>query len=383
IVLGDRAESGEYRLTYLMEISPPLDQITQTENDDTAVIAYTAGTNEPVKGVELTHDNILSNVDSCCEFFKFGPEDSVLGVLPFYHLFGQTLVMNFFLRVGAKVILMTNFKAASILKMIEKEKPTYFVGVPPVFQDMLTNEGDRCDIRSLKFCLSTGNGLKQETMEAFEEKFNVFILEGYGLTEASPMVSFNRVNTERKAGSIGLPLPGVEMKIVDKAGTEVKPGEVGEIIVQGPNVMKRYLNQPEKTNQVLKNGWLRTGDLALLHDDGYSFIVVQKKNVIVKSGFQIYPGNIEKLLCEHPKIEDAVVFGVPISDEEEQQIHTYILLKKGEQVTPDEIIQYGNEHMPAYMCPQIVHFVSSFPVGPTGRVMREKIKYFAIEDKNK
>ncbi len=382
IVLGERAESGELRLTYLMEISQPLDLITQTETDDTAVIAYTMGTTETAKGIELTHDNLLSNVDSCCEFFKFGPEDNVLGVLPFYHLFGQTLVMNSFLKMGAKLILMTNFKAASVLKMIEKEKPTYFVGSPPMFQDMLINEGDQYDIRSLKFCLSIGNGLKQDTMEMYEEKFNVFILEGYGLTEASPMVSFNRANTERKAGSIGLPMPGIEMKIVDEAGIEVKPGDVGEIMVQGPNIMKGYLNQPEKNSQVLKNGWLCTGDLALLHDDGYSFIVTQKKNVIVKSGFQIYPNNIEKLLCEHPKIEDAVVFGVPISNEEEKQIHTYVLLKKGEQATPDEIIQYSNQHLPAYMCPQVVHFVSSFPIGQTGRIMRNKMKYSTIEDKS-
>ncbi len=380
IVLGDKAESGEHRLTYLIEACDPFDGVYESETNETGIIAYTSGTTGPSQGVEITHQNILSNVNACCDFFKFNPEDSVLGVLPFSHLFGQTLVMNSFLHAGAKIILSTRFGAASIFKMIEKEQPNYLIGIPSLFEDMLiADKADQFNLKSLKFCLSVGSALRQDTMEAFEKKFSVSILEGYGLTEASPIVSFNLANSERRAGSIGLPLRGIEMKIVDDKNVEVRPGEIGEIIVQGSNVMKGYLNRPEKTDQVIKDGWLRTGDLALLKDNGFGFFTVQKKNMIVKSGFHIYPNEIETLLCQHLKIENAVIIGIMDSNKEEQ-IHAYILLKQEEQATPEEIIQYCNEHMPAYKCPQIIHFVSAFPTGQTGSIMREKIGQFVIQN---
>jgi long-chain acyl-CoA synthetase len=382
IVLGEKPEVGEVRLTYLMEIKKPLEETIEVKSDDTALIVYTAGTTGGSKGAELTHSNIMSNVDACCEFLKIGPEDCVVGVLPFYHLLGQTLTMNTFLRVGARIILMAKFNAEAVLKSIEEEKPTYFVGVPSMFQEILKVEnGEKIDVSFLKFCLSIGDAMTQETMETFEEKFKVPILEGYGLTEASPVVSFNSPQRERGAGSIGLPLPGIEMKIVDETDSEVKPGQVGEIIIQGPNVMKGYKNRPEATNEALKGGWLRTGDLALLRDDGFGYIVVRKKNVIVKSGFNVYPREVEKLLVGHPQIKEAVVVGIP-DPVQGEEIHACIVLNEGGQITQEEIVEYCNGQITAYKCPKFVHFVSALPKGPTGKVMREEVKQSLMENQN-
>jgi len=374
IVLGEKAESGEVRLPYLMEINEPLEETVEIESDSTAVIVYAAGATGCPMGAELTHQNILFSIDAVYKFLKLSSEDKVIGVLPLYHPLGQTLVAGPFFKAGARAALVPKFNAEKILKTIETERSTYFVGLPSMIREILeVKDGEKFDLNSLKFCLSTGDALRKETMEAFEAKFKIPILEGYGLTEASGMVSFNNPVQEREAGSIGLPLPGIEMKIVDETDTEVKPGQVGEIIVKGPNVMKGYLNRPEATKEVLKDGWLRTGDLALLHDNGFGFIMVRKKNVIVKSGFNIYPREVERFLCGHPKVKEAVVVGIPdpVLGEE---IHASIVLKEGESATQEEIIEYSKERMAAYKCPKVVHFVSSLPKGPMGRILRDKVK---------
>jgi long-chain acyl-CoA synthetase len=221
--------------------------------------------------------------------------------------------------------------------------------------------------------LSTGDGLKQEVMDAFESRYKIPILEGYGLTEASPMASFNSPARERRAGSIGLPLPGVDMKIVDESGREVRPGQVGEIIVQGPNVMKGYLNRPEATREALKDGWLRTGDLALLDESGFGFIVSRNKNVIVKSGFSVYPVEVEKIILAHPKIQEAVVVGLP-DPVQGEEIHACAVFREGEQAGEAEIIDYVRERIAMYKCPRTIHFCASLPKGPTGRVLRDKVR---------
>jgi long-chain acyl-CoA synthetase len=210
-------------------------------------------------------------------------------------------------------------------------------------------------------------------MEMFEAKYKVPVLEGYGLTEASPMVSFNSPTRERKAGSIGLPLPGVDLKIVDDNGREVRPGQVGEVIVQGPNVMKGYLNRPEATREVLRDGWLHTGDLAMLDESGFGFIVVRKKNVIVKSGFSVYPVEVETYLQAHPKIREAVVVGLP-DPVQGEEIHACAVVKPGETAEEAEIIDYVRERIALYKCPKSVVFVESLPKGPTGRVLRDRVK---------
>ena len=372
IVLGEKSAPEEIRLTYLMETQEPLEEIEDMEPNDTAVIGYTAGMSGRPKGAELTHGGLLSNIDACGEFLKLSAEDSVIAVIPFYHPIGLTLVMGAFLKSGGCVMILPKFNADTVLKKMVADKPTFFVGVPSMYQDFLKVEDDTIDVGSLKFCLSSGDALKEETMEAFESKFKVPILEGYGLTEAT-MVSFNSPSRERKAGSIGLPLPGVEIKIVSESGSEVRTGQVGEIIVQGPNVMKGYLNRPAATKEVIKDGWLYTGDLALLHENGFGYIVGRRKDVIVKSGFSVYPREVERYLYGHPKVKEAVVVGVP-DPRQGEEIHACIVLKEGEEATQEEIIEYIKERIAAYKCPRIIHFTSDLPRGPTGRVMRVKVR---------
>ena len=374
IVLGKKIKSGEHNLTGLMAQNEPLEEAADVASDDTALIVYTAGTTGQPRGAELTHGNISSNIDACCQFLNIGPEDGIVGVIPMYHLLGQTLVMGTAFNVGARVILLPKFDPSVVLQSIETEKATYFVGVPSMYRQILRVENDETyDVRSLKHCLSSGDKMTQETMDAFEEKFKVSILEGYGLSEASPVVSFNTPSRVRKAGSIGLPLPGIEMKIVDETGTEVRPGEIGEIIVQGPNVMKGYLNRPEATKEALKDGWLHTGDLARLDESGFGFVVARQKNVIVKGGFNVYPQEVEKFLYGHPKVKEAVVVGIPDALHGEE-IHACIVLRNGERATQEEMIAYVKERMAAYKCPKVIHFLPSLPMGPTGRIQRDEIR---------
>jgi long-chain acyl-CoA synthetase len=380
LVLGEKADPNEVRLNYLMEVNDPLDEIIDADSEETALISYTAGiTGRPI-GAELTHENLLFDMNACKEFLKLHSDDSVIGVLPLSHPLGHTLILGTFFRSGGTVHLVSKFDAETILKTIQEKSATYFVCVPSMIHSILeTEDGGKYDLSSLKFCLSSGDALKPETMEEFESRFHVSILEGYGLTEASPMVSFNSTVMERRAGSIGLPLPGVDMKIVDEDGIEVKPGQIGEIIIQGPNVMKGYLNRPEATKEALRGGWLRTGDLAELHENGFCFIVVRKKNVIVKSGFNVYPREVEKFLLGHSKVSEAVVVGIPDSVQGEE-VHTCIVLKKDENIDAEEILTYCRDRMATYKCPRFVHFVESLPKGPTGRILRDQVKQMLIEN---
>ena len=379
IVLGDKAKPGEIRFTYLMETSEPLDETAELDDDKTALIVYTSGITGYPRGAELTHRNIISNIESIYGFLKVMAEDCVVGTVPLYHPLGHTLVMGVFTRAAAHVVLLSRIDIAGVLETIVEEKATYFVGVPSIFREMLKIEDVKPpDFSFLKFCLSSGDALSQETMSEFEARFSVTILEGYGLTEASALVSCNSPTMERRVGSIGLPLPGIELRIVDEKDEDVKPGQVGEIIVQGPNIMKGYLNRQEATKEALKDGWLRTGDLARLDENGHGFIVVRKKTVIIKSGFSVYPREVERFLFGYPKIKEAVVVGVS-DDIYGEEIHAAIVLKEGETATQDEIIDYSKERMAAYKCPRLIHFYDALPKGATGRILRDKVKHMITE----
>jgi long-chain acyl-CoA synthetase len=379
LVLGDAPQAGEIRLGSLMEIHEPLVETFEADADATALIVYTGGMSGHVKGAELTHSNLLSNAEACQQFLRLQPGDGTVGVMPLSHPIGLTLTLNAFLAAGGSVDLHPKFDAASVLASIEKHRLTHFIGVPAMFAALSgVTEGPQAGASPLKCAISTGDGLRQEVMDDFEAKFNIPVLEGYGLTEASPMVSFNSPNRERRAGSIGLPLPGVDIKIVGEDDREVRPGQVGEIIVQGPNVMKGYLNRPEATREALRDGWLRTGDLALLDESGFGFIVARKKNVIVKSGFSVYPVEVERVISAHPKILEAVVVGLP-DPAQGEEIHACAVLRAGEQAEEAEIIRYVRERIAVYKCPKSIHFCASLPKGPTGKVLREKVKQQLME----
>lgn len=381
IVLGEKSGNGEFQLTTLMETHDLYEHTEIADPDDTAVVFYTAGITGRPKGAELSHHNILSNVEACQSFFKFTEKDSVVAELPLSLPVGLTLVLTTFVYARASIYLIPKYDAQSILTLIADKKPTCFVGMPSLYHDLVMAEFENIpNLKSIKFWLSIGDAMKQETFEAFEAKFNGIILEGYGLTEAGPVVSFNTSTHERKPGSIGLPLPGIDLKILDQNDQEVRIGQIGEICIQGPGIMKGYLNKPEATRTALENGWLHTGDLARLDESGFPMIVARKKNVIIKSGFSVYPREVEKCLLAYPKIQEAVVVGLPDSSAGEE-IYASVVLKSGEEATQEEIIDYCREMMAAYKAPKNIHFVLSLPKGPSGRVMREEVKQILSDKK--
>jgi len=376
IVLGDEVNQEEIRLNHLIETNEPYSEIVDCSNNETALVVYTAGaTGRPI-GAELTHDNILFDVEAIRRYLKIECCASVLAPIPFYHPLGHTLTMGTFIQAGATLVLMPKFEAEEIFKMAGEYKPSYLAATPSMLRAMilLDPQGER-DLASLKYILVSGEALKNETKEAFEKGYRVPVLEGYGLTEASPIVSFNTLKQDRTAGSIGLPLPGVDIKIVGEDGEEVGIDEVGEIIVRGGNVMKGYLNRPAATKKALRDGWLHTGDLAKLDVNGLAFIVVRKKNVIIKSGFNVYPREVEKYLLAHPKIKEAVIVGLPDPNLGEE-IHACIVLKENETATPTELIEYSRERLAAYKCPKTVTFFDEIHKGPNGRILRNTTKEY-------
>jgi long-chain acyl-CoA synthetase len=379
LVLGEKAQAGEIRLNYLIEVSRALEETAPVSPDDSAVIVYTDRIKGRSKGVELSHRNLCANVEACSQFLHVSPDDGTAGVIPFCHMLGQTLVMNLFLVSGARIDLLPRFQAETVRDAVRDQKLTHFIGVPYMFEALLgLNDAEQADLASLKVCLSSGDAMKPEILEAFEAKFRIPVLEGYGLTEASPMVTFNTPKRERKAGSIGLPLPGVDLKIVDENDVEVLPGKVGEIMVQGAGVMKGYLNRPEATKETLRGGWLHTGDLATFDESGHVFVVTRIRNIIVKSGFSIFPNVVEDMLNTHPKIAESVVVGLP-DPLQGEEIHGCAVLKSGETAASAEIVDFLKQQIPAYQCPKSIHFVQSLPKGPTGRVIRDQVKQMLLD----
>jgi long-chain acyl-CoA synthetase len=372
-VLGDKIESGETRLTGLMENNEPLHQAASVSPDETAVIVYTGGITGRMLGAELTHRNILSSIESCAQCFRLTPEDKALGLVPYFHPVGQNLVLGAFLKSGASVAVLPILDGDSMLAAIREEQPTHWIGTPHNIQNLLDGPCEKADLKSIRNMLCIGDAMKAETKDAFESRFEIPILEGYGLTEASSLVSFNSPTHERPAGSIGLPLPGVDIKIVDENDVEVRPGQIGEILVQGPNVMKGYSHRPEATKEALRNGWLHTGDLALLSENGFASIVARKKNVILRGGYSVYPREVEMFLLGHPQIADAVVVGLPHPTQGEE-IHACVISKPGETPVESDLIAYMKERIAAYKCPSRVHILTALPKGPTGRVMRDSIR---------
>lgn len=382
IVLSEQAEQGEVMLNRLMEVMAPLDESEQVNIDDTAIISYTAGVTGYPKGAQLTHKNLLFDIDAFVSYIKLNKNDKVVSVIPLSHPLGFTLVMGAFIYCAGSIALIPNLDVTKAFDTIEKEKATYFIAVPFIINEIIENkECSDKKVSTLKYCISSGDALEPDVFKKFESQYKVAILEGYGLTEASPLVSLNNSFHERIPGSIGFPLPGVEMKFVDEDNKSIKPGEVGEILVKGENVMKGYLNKPEATKEVIHNGWLKTGDFVLLHENGYKKVVARGKNMIVKGGFNIYPREVEKFLSAHPKVKESVVFGIP-DPQVGEEVTACIVLNDHEKADEGEFIHYLQKRMAAYKCPQKIFFRDTFPKGPTGKVLIDKVKEEVLNNLN-
>lgn len=347
--------------------------------EDIAVLQYTGGTTGLSKGAILTHRNIAVDAQQARLFFQedmvFG-EESCLTVIPLFHVFAMTACMNLSFLLGAKLILLPRFELEEVLHTIQSEQPTLFPGVPTMYIALLSRPGvENYGIDSIRTCFSGSAPMPVEAMLEFERKTGAKILEGYGLSEASPITHVNPAFAERKTGSVGIGLPATDYKIVDLGiGTEVVPvGELGELIIKGPQVMKGYWNNPEETANALRDGWLYTGDIAKVDEDGYVYVVDRKKDLIIASGYNIYPRDIEEVLYEHPAVQEAVVIGVP-DEYRGESVKALIVKKAGQSVSEQEILEWTKERIAAYKVPAFIEFREELPKTQVGKILRRALR---------
>jgi len=359
----------------LLSVTEPLREVAPRANGASAVILYTSGTTGTPKGAELTHGNLARNCEAAIALFAMGAGTVTLGALPLFHTFGQTCAMNATLAAGGCLTLLARFDPGKALVVIERDRVSVFEGVPTMYGAMLHHPAAQtADVSSLDVCACGGASLPVELMRAFEARFGCIILEGYGLSETSPLASFNHPGRPRKPGSIGTPIAGVEMKVVSDAGEDLPPGEVGEIVIRGHNVMKGYFNRPEATAEAIDaDGWFRSGDLARVDEDGYFFIVDRKKDLIIRGGYNVYPREVEEVLYEHPAVREAAV--VRIAHEQlGEEVGAAVVLKDGASATAAQLQAFVKEQVAAYKYPRHVWLVDELPKGPTGKILKRQIE---------
>ncbi len=364
-------EPGQFEQT--VAAASPKTEVVDTDDEDTAVILYTSGTTGTPKGAELTHHNLRRNAEASRDLFSAGAEAVTLGALPLFHSFGQTCSMNAIMLAGGTLTMIPRFDPATALEIIERDRVNIFMGVPTMYGALLhLPDRGTYDTSRLTLCVSGGSALPVELLRGFEQGFAAKILEGYGLSETSPVASFNHPDRERKPGSIGTPIAGVEMKVVDDEDNDVPQGEVGEIVIRGHNVMKGYWQRDDATRETIRHGWFHSGDMAQVDEDGYFFIVDRKKDMIIRGGYNVYPREIEEVLYEHPAVREAAVLGIP-HDEYGEEIGAAVTLKDGSEATADELRDFVKGQVAAYKYPRYIWFVEELPKGPTGKILKREI----------
>jgi len=370
------APDGAVSYNALVAGSEPLEETAPTNADDTAVILYTSGTTGRPKGAELTHLNLFFNAHYFrTELLPVTADTVALAVLPLFHSFGQTCMQNAVLAAGGAVVLLPRFDPDGVLQLLEQQRVSYFAGVPTMYFALLHHPAaSRYDLGALRLCVSGGSPMPVEVMKTFDAKYGVNILEGYGLSETSPAASFNRLDRPKKAGSVGLPIPGCEFRLVADDGAVIAASGVpGEIEIKGHNVMKGYWKKPEATATALKDGWFASGDIGQRDDDGYYFIVDRKKDMVIRGGFNVYPREIEEVLYAHPAVAEAAVIGVPhVSHGEE--VKAIVVAKAGSVIDDGEIIAYCKERLAAYKYPRIVEVRDSLPKTATGKILKRALR---------
>ncbi len=377
---GDSPVSGEGITTLgrAMQGNAPTFDTVQTMPDDTAVILYTSGTTGQPKGAELSHFNMTFNAMYAADrLIGVSPDDVLMAALPLFHSFGQTCVMNTGVYSGGTITLLPRFEADKALALLARDGVTVFAGVPTMYWAMLNVPQKEQFIpkvqESLRICCSGGSAMPVELMKQFEETFGVTILEGYGLSETSPVATFNTSQEDRKAGSIGTAIWGTQVKIFDDQDNEVPRGERGEIVIRGHNVMKGYLGRPDATAEAMRNDWFHTGDIGYMDEDGYIFIVDRKKDMVLRGGFNVYPREVEEVLMTHPDVSLVAVVG--IQDERlGEEIKAYIVPNASATASEDEIIAWCKENMASYKYPRIVEFRDALPMTATGKILKRELR---------
>ncbi|MFW6113852.1 MAG: long-chain-fatty-acid--CoA ligase [Actinomycetota bacterium] len=380
---GDVNVEKDANTYYLREViaesAPKVPDVDIDPENDLAALQYTGGTTGLPKGVMLTHRNLVANAMQCAlwakEFVETG-QDVYLDVIPFFHSYGQTVGMNNAIFNAASLLLIPQFEINMMLKAIQKYQPNFFPGVPTLYVAILSHpDAKDYGVDKIRLCNSGSAPLPVEVHRQFARISGGIFAEGYGLSEASPVTHSNPIVGMKKPGSIGIPLPDTEAKIVDlKTGQqELEVGEPGELIIRGPQVMKGYWNKPEETASTLRDGWLYTGDICTMDSDGYFYVVDRKKDMIIAGGFNIYPREIDEVLYEHPKVQEAVAVGVP-DEYRGETVKAYVVLKAGEECTEDEIISFCRERLAAYKAPRIVEFREELPKTMVGKVLRRTLR---------
>jgi long-chain acyl-CoA synthetase len=370
------APSEGHNFTALIASGDPIKELPDTMPDETAVILYTSGTTGRPKGAELSHFNLFYNADYVASRLNNLPPETVsLAVLPLFHSFGQTVVQNGTLRVGGTTVLLPRFEPRAALELMQKHRVTFFAGVPTMYFALLNHpEASQYDLSSLQHCSSGGSAMPVEVMRAFDAKYNVNIIEGYGLSETSPVACFNQLDRPKRPGSIGIPIGGVEFKLVDEQGrTITEPMVPGEICIKGHNVMKGYYKRPEATAESIKNGWFTTGDIAHRDADGFYFIVDRKKDMIIRGGFNVYPREIEEVLYAHPAVAEAAVIGIK-HESHGEEVKAVIALKPGQKATAEDIMAYCKQKLAAYKYPRFIEFRDSLPKTATGKILKRELR---------
>lgn len=361
---------------------PRHDEPEPRDDTDTAVILHTSGTTGRPKGAQLTHSGLRRNAEITARtLIEIGRTDVVIGCLPLFHVFGLTAALNASVLAGATLTLIERFDPHKALEVIERDGVTVFEGVPTMYSALLQAAGtvSPTATRTLRTCISGGAPLPVQVIDEFEKTFGCVILEGYGLSETSPVASFNHPHQVRKPGSIGVPIEGVSMRVVDTEGTPLPVGEAGEIQIRGHNVMTAYWNQPEATSKAISpDGWFSTGDIGRADADGYYYIVDRAKDLIIRSGYNVYPREVEEVLYQHPAVAEAAVIGIPDPTLGEE-IGAAVALKHDGRADHDELRDFVKDRLAAYKYPRRVWFVESLPKGATGKIQRREITIPASE----
>jgi long-chain acyl-CoA synthetase len=344
----------------------------EVDEFSTCTFLYTSGTTGQPKAAMLTHANLLSNVKAMEDVSGFNSEDNFLAVLPMFHSFGWSTSVLFPLYLGATITILDSFKPKEILQVLVDEGVTIFCGVPSMFT-LLLKSRRQVVFPKLRFAFSGGDSISGENLVEFESKYNIPIVEGYGLSEASPIVCLNPVHGNRKIRSVGVPLPGVEVKVIDEDGKEMPSGEIGELIARGPNIMQGYYNREEDTAAALQDGWLHTGDLAYQDQEGFVFIVGRKKDLIISAGFNIYPREVEQALEEHPAVAEAAVIGVS-HPSKGQSIKAFIIPEEGQTPDKQELFNFLKARLAVYKLPDTFVFTNELPRGASGKILKRMLQ---------
>jgi long-chain acyl-CoA synthetase len=368
---------GMATLGSFMAGQSPVFKTHASNAEDTAVIVYTSGTTGRPKGAELTHSNLLMNAILVTDLGKSEADDVALIVLPLFHIFAMTCLMNACIYKGGSAILCPRFDAETVFGLMQKHKVTIFSGVPTMYWGLVNYTDPKFDYASiaktLKVCTSGGAALPVQVLENFEKRFDVPILEGFGMSEGSPVVTFNHLNIGRKPGSIGTPVWGVDVKLVDTEGVEVPVGEKGELLYRGHNVMKGYYKKPEATAETIKDGWLCSGDIAVKDEDGFYYIVDRTKDMIIRGGLNVYPREVEEVMIKHEAVSLVAVIGIA-HEEMGEEVKAFVVLKEGHSLSDTDLIAWTRERIASYKYPRHVEFLAALPMSATGKILKKELR---------